>query len=187
MIYNNDGRLSFYRYPTRVVVDGDGEDGPSTTAISKEPDDFFDESNWGWDATSAQQKQSAIRSTSAASSSPTPSFASNRSTTAPPSIATATHITAIASETNTKSPVDGPSSAAVSMMLSSTTAGASLTSSSRSKKGGKLGVKKVAVSFDEMENKAKLEGARREEMAKQGLLELEKESEKSNQDKPSNG
>jgi hypothetical protein len=63
-----------------------------------------------------------------------------------------------------------------------TATGLTATTGTKSKKGGKLGVRKVVMSFDEVESKAKEESQRLELLAKQGFL---KES-LSSQDTPSN-
>lgn len=155
------------RFPCRIVLEGDAEDA---APVDEKPADFFDEANWGWEAAPK-------------SSNPSPSkrvVNNNRSATnSPVPVQAQSSPVETSTETQERRPSVGsssqPSSASVNKMLSSTaTTSTGLSSGARAKKG-KLGVKKVAISFDEMEAKAKEEAQRREELEKQGRLNLEAE------------
>ena len=145
------------------------EEEASAQQAAKKGDDFFSEDQWG----TPPQRLTPVPGRSQ-SVSPAPMLAAQVDNSAPVTSApvTSAPVTSAAVPTSTSNEDVSSETTNVKKLLSSTGAAPARTGG---KRGGKLGVKKVAISFDEMEAKAKEEAARREELQKQGLLDLEKE------------
>lgn len=140
----------------------------AAAASTPQNKDFFDDGNWGW----GQPATTVNSQPQTTSPNEVGSFEQRRpSASEMKKMLSTENINQPAANDTLVSPVGGFEQAN-SLSSSAPVASTTTTTSSQPKRKGKLGVKKVEISFDDIEQKAKEEAKRREELEKQGLLEM---------------